>query len=447
MNRWQCLFAALLIALTPAAAWSQEADGARRVLFTNVHVFDGMNEQRIENAYVLVEGNLIAQVSTDPIEAEGATVIDGGGRTLMPGLIDNHWHAMFAGATMAAALSRQDGYINLVAARQAEATLLRGFTTVRDLGGNSFSLKAAIDEGLYPGPRIYPSGPLIGQTSGHSDFRPLNEHSPAPAVSLIALERSGHMAVADGAPQILFRFRKALKMGASQIKVMAGGGTASAYDPVDVTQYTLEELKAAVEAAAAWNTYVAVHAYTPAAVRLSIEAGVKVIDHGNLIDDETATLMAENDVWLSIQPFLMSEEWMLFDDPASRAKQEVVFKGTETSMDLALKHGVKVAWGTDIILTPAMTERQGYMLTLMQKWYEPAGVLKLATYDNAQLLLLSGPRNPYSEGALGVIAEGAYADLILVDGNPLKNLDLVADPHKNFVVIIKDGKIYRNVVK
>ena len=417
------------------------------ILFTNVHVFDGVSEKRLENANVLVVDNLIAKVSAEPLAVANARIINGGGRTLMPGLIDNHWHVMFAGVSLPVMLSRPDGYSNLLAAREAEATLLRGFTTVRDVGGNAFSVKAAIDEGLYPGPRIYPSGPIIGQTSGHSDLRPLVDHPLPPDAPFIYPERTGHAVVADGVPQVLMRVREALKMGASHIKIMAGGGTTTQWDPIDVSQYTFEELKAAVDAASAWNTYVAVHAYTPDAVRNSIEAGAKVIEHGNLITEETAILMAQKGVWLSIQPFLMSEEWMLFDDPVSRAKQEIMFKGTESSIELARKHGVKVVFGTDIIFTPDMADRQGYMLTLMGRFYEPTEVLKLATSAAAELLELSGPRNPYPDAPLGGIAEGAYADLILVNGNPLKNLDLVADPDANFDLIMKDGVIHKNSLK
>jgi len=449
MKRRLVLLGTLLVLMATAAVAEDRPPLPNLTLISNVNVFDGRESALRRNMHVLVKDNLIETVSAEPlavVQTGNVAMIDGGGRTLMPGLIDNHWHAMFAGATMAAIVSRQDGYINLLAAREAKATLLRGFTTVRDLGGNSFSLKAAIDEGLYPGPRIYPSGQMVGQTSGHSDLRPLIDHPLQPASPLIPAARSGHLVVADGVPQVLMRVREALKMGATQIKVMAGGGTASPWDPIDVSQYTFDELKAAVDAAAAWNTYVAVHAYSPAAVRTAIEAGVRVIEHGNLIDDETARLMKEKDVWLSIQPFLLSEEWMRFDDPVSRAKQEVVFRGTETSMKLALKHGVKVAWGTDIIFTPAMTARQGYMLTLMRKWYAPSEVLKLATSNAAELLRLSGPRNPYPDAALGVIEEGAYADLILVDGNPLEDLDLIADPHSNFVLIMKDGVVHKNTL-
>ena len=439
--------------VTSAVAFSaaaQEAEPPRQVLFTNVHVFDGVNEKRIEQANVLIEGNLISQVSARQIKAENATVIDGGGRTLMPGLIDNHWHVMFAGATFEQLATGDDFYVALLATQQAEATLLRGFTTVRDVGGNSFSVKRAIDQGLYPGPRVYPSGAMISQTSGHADFRPVNEHPIELNAPLPMLERSGHLLVANGVPEVLLRVREQLKLGASHIKISAGGGTKSDFDPLDVTQYTFEELKAAVDAAADWNTYVTVHAYTPKAVERSIRAGVKVIEHGQLLDEETLELMAEEDIWLSLQPFFAEEDsTLLSPNPITRAKQLEMLKGTRYAYDWARKHGVKVAFGTDFILSPESATQQGQFLTLLvdEFGYSAYEALKQATSENAELLKLSGPRNPYQEGTLGIIREGAYADLILVDGNPLDDIHLVADPAKNFDLIMKGGKIFKNSVK
>ncbi len=420
-----------------------------QTLITNVHVFDGVSQQRIENASVLIEGNLITQLSRDPISAAGATVIDGGGRTMIPGLIDNHWHVMFAGATFAQLMGSDDFFIGLLAARQAEATLLRGFTTVRDVGGNSFSVKQAIDGGVYPGPRIYPSGAMISQTSGHADFRPAHEHPLEADAPLLNLERSGHLVVADGVPDVLFRVREQLKRGATHIKLSLGGGTTSQFDPLDVTQYTFEEVKAAVDAAADWNTYVTVHAYTPRAVQRAINAGVKVIEHGQLLDENTMRVMAKEGVWLSLQPFYGPEDSpLLSSNTVTRAKQLQMLQGTADAYAWAKKHGVKVAFGTDFILSPENAEQQGMFLTLLESafGYTPFEALKQATHDNAALLKLSGSRNPYFEGALGVIAESAYADLILVDGNPLEDLDLVSDPHANFDLIIKGGVVYKNAL-
>ena len=241
--------------------------------------------------------------------------------------------------------------------------------------------------------------------------------------------------------------RENLRMGATQIKMAAGGGVSSIYDPLDVTEYTFEEFKAAVDAAASWNTYVMTHVFTDAGVQLAISAGVKSIEHGLLMSEETLRMMKEKDVWLSIQPILNDEDAIPFPDPISQAKFVEATKGTETVYPLARDIGVKMAFGTDALFDAELAKRGGKQLAKLQRWFTPAQVLKMATHDNAQLLKLSGPRNPYQAGELGVVTEGAYADLILVDGNPLENIDLIADPANNFVVIMKDGKIYKNTIK
>lgn len=231
-------------------------------------------------------------------------------------------------------------------------------------------------------------------------------------------------------------------LGASQIKLAAGGGVASAYDPIDVAQYSEEEFRAAVDAAENWGTYVTVHAYTPKAIQTAIKGGVKVIDHGQLMDEATAQMMADKGIWLSGQAFLANE----YSNPMqgeAKVKQQQVAKGTDNAFKLAKQYGLKVAWGTDILFTPTMTKHQGAILTTMTKWYSPAEVLSMATADNAELLALSGNRSPY-QGKLGVIEQDALADILLVDGNPLENLDLIAEPDAHFVVIMKDGKIYKN---
>jgi imidazolonepropionase-like amidohydrolase len=235
--------------------------------------------------------------------------------------------------------------------------------------------------------------------------------------------------------------------GASQIKLMAGGGVASDFDPLDVTQYTEAELRAAVAAAENWGTYVTVHAYTPRAIRAAINSGVKCIEHGHLIDEATAQLIAENGIWWSIQPFIGDEFASRFaEGSANRAKALLVIKGTDTAYRLAKKYKIKTAWGSDIVFSPHLMKTHGEQLTKLLTWYTPAEILKMATADNAELLTLCGPRNPYP-GKLGVVEEGALADLIVVDGDPLANLELVEDPDKNFVVIMKDGKIYKNTIK
>lgn len=412
-------------------------------LIQNVKIFDGKNEKLTEPMSVLVEGNKIAKIAPTIPAPAGARVIDAKGRTLMPGLIDNHWHSLFATVPQAKLLVSDLEYISLYAARGNEDALLRGFTTVRDVGGNVFGLKKATDEGLVAGPRIYPSGGYISQTAGHGDFRgpldvPANDGAP-----LDYLQRTGNTLIADGVPEVIKRTREVLRMGASQIKLMAGGGVSSLYDPLDVTQYTLEEMKAVVDVARTWNTYVLVHANTDASIRQAIEAGVLSVEHGFLMEEDTLKLMAQKGVWFSMEPLLNDEDAIPFPDPVSLAKWIQVTAGTDKVVNLAKKHGVKMAFGTDTLFDPELAKKQGKMVAKLKRWYTPYEALKMATYDNAQLLKLCGPRDPYP-GALGVIEEGALADMILVNGNPLENLDLVADPEKNFALIMKDGKIYKN---
>jgi imidazolonepropionase-like amidohydrolase len=235
--------------------------------------------------------------------------------------------------------------------------------------------------------------------------------------------------------------------GASQIKLTAGGGVASPFSPLDVSTFTEPELRAAVEAAENWGTFVCTHAYTPAAIRRSIAAGVKCIEHGHLMDEATARLMAEKGIWLSTQPFLDEgdEGGAQQLGPAEQAKKQQVIAGTDNVYGLAKKYRLKTAFGTDILFSEGEARRQGSRLAALIRWYTPAEAMIMATSTNAELLTLSGLRNPYP-GKLGVVEQGAFADLLLVQGDPLTDLDLVADPDKNFVVIMKDGKIYKNTV-
>ena len=430
-----------------APALAQKSAPKRTTLFTHVNVFDGVNEKRIMNANVLVEGSLIKTVSTEPITADGATVIDGAGRTLMPGLIDAHWHTMFNFSPISNTLGSSFGYLNIAAAKASGDTLMRGFTTVRDVGGNSFGVKRAIDEGLAKGPRIYPSGAYIGQTSGHGDFRGPNDVPENLGTPLDYQQRVGHTLIADGVPEVIKRTREVLRMGASQVKAMGGGGVSSLYDPLDVTEYTFEEAKAVVDVARTWNTYVAVHINTKEAIKMWVEAGAKSMEHGFFIDEDTAKLMAEKGVWWSMQPMdAEGEDAFVFESPVSTAKYTDLVAQLDNAIAAAKKYNVKTAFGTDLLFDPELAKKQGKFLVKLKKWYTPYEALKMATSDNAELLALSGPRNPYQSGPLGVVKEGAYADLILVNGNPLENLDLVADPEKNFVIIMKDGKIFKNTL-
>jgi imidazolonepropionase-like amidohydrolase len=415
-------------------------------LFQNVRIFDGRSSALSAPSNVLVKGGTIERISVSPIPVDAdVRTIAAGGRVLMPGLIDAHWHAIMAATPQMVLMTADPNYLQLLAARQAEATLMRGFTTVRDLGGPVFGLKRAIDEGVTIGPRIYPSGAFISQTSGHGDFRFSFEVPRLPGGPLSHSEVEGIAAIADSPDEVRLRTREQLRQGASQIKLMAGGGVASPYNPIESTQYTEPEIRAAVEAADNWGTYVTVHAYTPRAIRQALAAGVKCIEHGQLIDEPTAKLLADNGIWWSLQPLLDDEDAPPLVNPVSQKKALEVFAGTDNAYKLAKKYNVKTAFGTDILFDARLTTRQGAILAKMVRWYTPAETLKMATADNGALMALSGFINPYP-GKLGVVEEGAIADLLLVDGNPLENIKLVADPDKNFLVIMKGGAIYKDIV-
>jgi imidazolonepropionase-like amidohydrolase len=415
-------------------------------LFRNVRIFDGKGASLSAPSNVLVKGNIVERISTEAIAAEpGVIVIAGNGRTLMPGLIDAHWHAMLIRPDPAQAITGDVGYNNIAAGVEATDTLMRGFTTVRDVGGPVFGLKSAIDSGVIAGPRIYPSGALITVTSGHGDFRQLSELPRTLGGMLSRMEQLGGSMVADSPDEVRVRVREQLMQGASQIKLTAGGGVSSPFSPIDVSTFTEAELRAAVEAADNWGTYVTVHAFTSAAIQRSIAAGVRCIEHGFLMDETTAKLIAEKGVWLSLQPLPEELREGFPVGSVQRAKAEEVWPGIGRTYELAKKYKIKTAWGTDVLFSQALAQKQGAILASLVRWYSPAEALAMATGSNAELLAMSGKRSPYP-GKLGVVEQGALADLLLVDGNPLENINLIADPAMNFKVIMKDGKIYKNTL-
>jgi len=421
------------------------AKAQNTILINNVQIFNGKEEKTIIGN-VLIVNNLVTKISTSPIPTNksGETkIIDGKGKFLMPGLIDNHVHLALNTMSQMDLLKpdvtneKLDSFTRI----EGKNMLLRGFTTIRDLGGPVFTVKKDFDQGTFPGPRIFASGAMISQTSGHGDARLPNEKSRRWGGEVSKAELMGVSYIADGVPEVLTATRENLRSGASQIKVMAGGGAATAYDPLDVTQYTSEELEAAVTAAEDWGTYVTVHAYTPRAAQRSIEAGVKCIEHGQLLDQETMKQLADKGVFLSLQA--------LDEAPATapenvREKKHTVIEGTDNAFKWAKQYNVKLIWGTDYLFEPKNSAKQSTDILKLQTWLTNFEILKLITYDNAQIFKLSGLRNPYLAGKLGEISEGAYADLILIDGNPLVDIKIMADYDRNFVLIIKDGKVYKN---
>ena len=437
---------AVIVAVAAPTTFGQ-APAPGGVVFENVRVLDATGRLSAASN-VLVSGNVIKSISTAPIaDPAGTTVqrIRGNGRTLMPGLIDNHWHTMLASPPLPVALTADEIYLGLIGGIEATNTLMRGFTTVRDVGGSSFGLKRAIDERRLPGPRIFPSGAMISVTSGHGDFRSIHDLPRVLGAPGSRLDEGGHTAIADSPDEVRIRVREQLMRGASQVKLTAGGGVASPNSPLDAITFTPAELRAAVEAAKNWGTYVTVHAYTSEAVRQAIEAGVTCIEHAMLMDESAAKLIASSGVWLSTQP--LPEELANGFPPGSeeRAKFQEVYEGVDRVYKLARQFKLKTAFGTDVLFSSDLAAQQGAMLASLTRWYTPAETLVMATATNGELLKLSGKRSPYI-GDLGVVREGALADLLLVDGDPTADIKLITRPAESFLVIMKDGVIYKNLL-
>ena len=435
-----------LAALGFARRVDAELDGPPPpTVLTNFRLFDGRSAALRVGLRLLVEGDRIKAIEAGDVGApDGAKIIDCGGRTIMPGLIDAHWHAIFAGLPVSKLLSAETGYIFLAASAEAERTLMRGFTTVRDLGGPSFALKQAIDDGLARGPRIYPCGAMITTTGGHGDLRPLSDLPRRPGGPLSYLEQKGAANIADSADEVRLRVREQLMQGASQIKLVGGGGVSSPRTTLDMLTFSEPEMRAGVEAAADRNTYVAVHAYPSAAIRRALAAGVQCIEHGHLMDEATAKLIADKGVWLSAQPFLSEEDTGRLTGQ-SRLNALQVFAGTTTLYPLAIENKIKTAFGSDLLFSSEIAARQGVMLTHLRRWYDNVDILRMATSVNGELLALSGPRNPYP-GRLGVVAKDALADLLVIDGDPIADITLLERPDTSLSVIMKGGHIYKNTI-
>lgn len=412
----------------------------RPLLLTNLRLFDGDSLSMRQGVEILIEGGRIAALPGAGQGPEDAERIDCGGRSVIPGLIDAHWHASLASISQLAAMTQDIGFVHLMAGREAGATLQRGFTTVRDVGGPAFGLKAAIDRGVVEGPRIFPSGAMLSQTSGHGDFRFPTELPKMTGDPADYALRQGVTAITDGVPEVLRRTREQLMKGASQIKIMAGGGVASPSDPIDSTQFLEDEMRAAVEAAADWNTYVCAHVYTSRGIQRCIRAGVKSIEHGQLADEETVRMMADNGVWWSIQPFLADEDSNQYTDPKAIAAQQMVAEGTVRAFAMAQDLNVDWAFGSDVLFGGA--DKQARHLAKLTRFMTPLAALHRATGAAGRLLALSGPRAPY-EGRLGVIAENALADLLVVEGDPEAGLDWLENTD-NLRLIVKNGRIHKN---
>jgi len=357
-----------LFAVQPAIAQEQQ-QSPTQVLISNVNIFDGKTKTLHKDMDVLVEGNLIKQIAKDIQAPKGAEVIEGNGKTLMPGLIDTHQHLNQGGLSLADQFANLY-YIGIAQGKYATGTLMRGVTSVRDPGGDSIGLKRAIDEGLVPGPRIVTAGPVVGPTNGHGDTRyPYTGHPRFDKVGMTPDRRLNFSYVADGEAEVLAATREILRQGASFIKIMAGGGVSTDADPIDSKQMTPEEMRAAVQAAADWNTYVGAHAYNSESIRRAIDAGVKVIEHGQMIDEETMTYAVKKGIWFTSQYLVMTIDIPSFTETA-KAKQKVVLEDTERFFAMAKKYNAKLTFGTDLVLgaDPLLQTKE---LVLRKKWFSP----------------------------------------------------------------------------
>ena len=440
------LIAALALSnLYNTATAAGKTKPVNQILIRNISVWDGTSDQSVAGQSVLIEDKLIKAIGENLTAAATATVIDGQGRVLIPGIIDAHTHLALPMAPDK--LRNEDQtYLATLSVKAAETVLMHGWTTVRDIGGPSQGLARAIDEGIVPGPRVYTSAMMISQTSGHGDMRGINDPHPNMGSPTDAIGQR-YTLIADGPAEVSRAVRESLRHGATAIKVMAGGGISSKYDPIDTTQYSVAELRAAVEAAEQWNTYVAVHAYTDAAVRNALEAGVKVIEHGHLLSEDTLKLLKKKDAYLSSQSFGFVRQFIKPGQSGAAGKAGQVMEGVDNLMTTAKKLGIPVAFGTDAFGSMRAYEGAVSEFGYRLRWFTSLEILKQATSHNAKLLELTGPRNPYQEGPLGVIQEGAYADLLLVDGNPLEDIRVLEDYENNIQLIMKDGVIYKNTLE
>lgn len=432
-----------LIGIWSCDIMAQTSDSS--VLITNVKIFNGTSGELIRGKDVVVKGNKIYKIIPAGSKDGYDVVIDGNDGFMSPGLIDVHSHAVM-GADENIFFNGDPNYVQLFAAKEMKEMLLRGVTTIRDAGGNSFALKKAIDQGLTTGPRIYPSGAIISQYSGHGDFRPSkpNKLPKEWGGELAPGEEDGHVLLANGKDQVIAAVRQQLFLGATQIKIAVGGGVSSFTDPLYVNEYTSEELMAAVNVTEDFGTYVMVHVFNAVGAKRAIEAGVKTIEHGHLLDEEALKLMADKGVVLSTQVQVLDQLKPLYTDPIRKGKLDEALEGMDNMFKLAKKHNVKVAFGTDLLFSYEGRKQQLHDLTLRKEWYNSAEIMIQATGNGGETVALTGLRNPY--GKVGVIEEGSMADILIYSKNPLEDVSIVEDYENNLKLIIKDGVVYKNTL-
>lgn len=435
-----------LIAISGISLFGKEEKSS--ILITNVTVWDGTSDKVIA-IDVLIEGNKIAKIEKGLTAPEGAITIDGKGGTLIPGLIDMHQHLMLHGGTTAGTYE-WDAYAQGAQAKvMMDKLLMMGYTTIRDIGGNSISLSRAVRTGYLEGPRIYTSGPVISQTGGHGDWGPYNEE-PGGTNYQIKVQNTH---VVDGVPEVMKATRWNFRNGANFIKIMGGGGVASVYDPLNAVQLSADEMKAVVDIANDYQSYVAIHAYHDRSYNRALDAGVKSFEHGFLITEPTVKRMSETeDVFWSWQPFgsytLFAggfPEWFTAD---MITKGTAVNKGAVNVPPLMKKYDVMVVLGSDMFGDEVIYARTNIVsaMEVPGTGYTDLDVMKMATSNAGKVLTMSGPgRDYYKEAKLGVVEVGAWADVLIWNADPTKDVKVLSSDD-NLKLIIKDGKIFKNTI-
>lgn len=420
---------------------------AIKKLIKNANVFDGRHAELKENANIVVEGNLVKEIVKGEISEENFTeIIDAEHRVVIPGLTDAHVHLSHNTSEDIDTVRVDE--LAVRSTKVARNMLLRGFTTVRDAGGITYGLKKNIDNGFLDGPRIFPSNAYISQTCGHGDTRGsraserlFDGNYTSPSI------QNRFTVIADGVPEVLRAVREQLFLGASQIKLMAAGGISSKYDPLETVQFTFEEMKAAVDAAADYGTYVMTHLYTPKAMQRAAKAGVKSFEHTTLMDDETGRIIADKGIWVMPGPQAGRPASEFGKQPPHIAKKmEIVRQGNEIATEVINKYNLNIIFGTDSFGDPQRFEaRQLEDFSYFKKRFGSFKGLVSATGNVNELFKLSTYQNPYLEGKIGVLEEGAFADILIVDGNPIEDLDVLADEN-NIRFIMKDANVYKNTL-
>lgn len=407
------------------------------VLFRNARIFDGTNAECQEGMEVLIEGGVIREVSDRSIKVSNTQRIDVGGRTVMPGLIDTHIHSYFCDANWQRADAAGEAYRTAHAVRMLGFALDCGFTTVRDIGGGDYGLWRAIEDRLFRAPRFFYAGKMISMTGGHGDTRPMSE----------SLHRQGYCScgdanalcvVADGVDACIKAAREELRRGAHCIKIMASGGVASPTDPIWMNQYREEEIRAIVNEAAERRTYVSAHCHPANAVRRCVEYGVRVIEHGSLMDDETARVVSESGTFVVPTLVILSVLFELGDklglSAESQQKQHFVAEKVMCGLESMRRANVRIGFGTDLLGETYVQQCREF--TLRSEVFSPLEILRQATSTNAALL--------QQHDKLGCVKPGAYADLLVVDGDPLKDIQLLAASGQHLRLIMRAGELVRN---